>query len=67
VKYSQFLLLPCPWHLDGHSGGQVGLDYGEGQDVSLLRDVQTGSGAHTASYRVSTGGSFTGDENLRKL
>jgi hypothetical protein len=38
-----------------HGGGQVGLDYGEGQDVSLLHNVQTGSGTHTASYIVSTG------------
>jgi hypothetical protein len=47
--------------------GQLGLDYGQGQDVSLLHDVQTGSEAHTASYSESTGGSFTGDENLSKL
>jgi hypothetical protein len=42
----------------------VGLDSGQGQDVSLLHNVQTGSGAHPASYTVSIGGSFTGDENL---
>jgi hypothetical protein len=29
----------------------------EGRDVSL-RDVQTGSGAHSTSYEVGTGGSF---------
>jgi hypothetical protein len=43
----------------------MGLDYGQGQDVSLLHDVQTGTEAHTASYTVS-GGSFKGDENLSK-
>jgi hypothetical protein len=48
-------------------GGQLGLDYGQGQDVSLLHDVQTGPGAHPASYTMSSGGSFTGDENLSKL
>jgi hypothetical protein len=64
VEYTPFLSLSC---LDGHRGGQLGLDSGQGQDVSLLHDVQTGSGAHTASYTVSTGGSFTGHENLRKL
>jgi hypothetical protein len=47
-----------PWRLDGHRGGQLGLDTGQGQDVSLLHDIQTGSGAHAASYRVNTGGSF---------
>jgi hypothetical protein len=35
--------------------------------VSLLHDVQIGSGTHQASYTVSTGGSFTGNENLSKL
>jgi hypothetical protein len=44
VEYSPFLSLPCPWHLDGHRGGQLGLDSGQGQDVSLLHDVQTDSG-----------------------
>jgi hypothetical protein len=36
VEYSPFLSLLCPWCLDGHGGGQVGLDYGEGHDASLL-------------------------------
>jgi hypothetical protein len=59
--------LLCPWRLDGHSGGQLGLDSGQGQDFSLLHDVQTGSVAHQASHTLSTGGSFTGYENLSKL
>jgi hypothetical protein len=67
VEYTPFLSLLCPWRLDGQSSGQVGLDYGQGQDVSLLDDVWAGSGAHTASSAVRTGGSFTGDENLSKL
>jgi hypothetical protein len=29
-----------------------------GQEFSLLRFVQTGSGAHSASYLMDTGGSF---------
>jgi hypothetical protein len=41
-------------------GGQLGLDSRQGQDISLLHDVQYGSGAQRASYTVSTGGSFTG-------
>jgi hypothetical protein len=51
MEYTPFLSLLCPWRLDGHKGGQLGLD----------------SGAHPASYTVSPGGSFTGDENLSKL
>jgi hypothetical protein len=34
-----------------------GLD-GRGQDFSLFHSVQTGSGAHPASYPMSTGASF---------
>jgi hypothetical protein len=40
--------------------GWTGLDSRQGQDVSLLHNVQTGSGAHPASYPMSTGGSFYG-------
>jgi hypothetical protein len=29
-------------------------------EFSLLRSVQTGSGAHQASYAMDTGGSFPG-------
>jgi hypothetical protein len=61
VEYTPFLSLLCPWLLDGHRGGQLGLDSGQ------RHNVQTGSGAHPASYTVSTRGSFTGDENLSKL
>jgi hypothetical protein len=32
----------------------------EGQDFSFLHDVQTGSGAHPASYPMGTGCSFPG-------
>jgi hypothetical protein len=67
VEYTPFLSLLCPWCLAGHRGGQLGLDSGQGQDVSLLYNVQTGSGAHPASYTVRTGVSFTGDKNLSKL
>jgi hypothetical protein len=31
-----------------------------GQELSLLHVVQTGSGAHPASYLMGTGGSFPG-------
>jgi hypothetical protein len=31
-----------------------------GQEISLLHVVQTGSGAHPASYPMGTGGSFGG-------
>jgi hypothetical protein len=67
VEYSPFLSLLCPWRLDGQRSGQVGFDARQGKDVSLLHDVQTGSGAHPASYTVSTGGSFTGDNIISKL
>jgi hypothetical protein len=39
----------------------VGFDAGAG-DFSLRHRVQTGSEAHPASYTMSTGGSFPGDE-----
>jgi hypothetical protein len=32
----------------------------EARDFSLLHSIQTGSGAHPASYQISTGGSFLG-------
>jgi hypothetical protein len=67
VEYTPFLSHLCSWCLDGHRGGQLGLDSGQGGDVSLLRDVQTGCGANQASYTVSTGGSFAGEENLSNL
>jgi hypothetical protein len=60
VKYTPFLSLPCPWRLDGLRAGQPGLVSRQRQDVSLLHNVQTGSGAHPASYPASTGGSFSG-------
>jgi hypothetical protein len=60
VEYTPFLSLLCPWRLDGLRAGQPGMDSRQGQDVSLLHDVQTGSGAHPASYPMSTGGSFFG-------
>jgi hypothetical protein len=67
VEYTPFLSLLCPWRLDGHRGGQMGLNYGQGQDVSLLHDVQTGAEAHPATYTVSSGASLTGDEINSKL
>jgi hypothetical protein len=51
-----FLSLLCSWRLDGLLAGRPGLDFRQGQDVSLLHNVQTGSGAHPASYPMSTGG-----------
>jgi hypothetical protein len=35
---------------------------GRGQEFSLLHVIQTGSGAHPASYPMGTGGSFPGRE-----
>jgi hypothetical protein len=32
----------------------------DGDDFSLLHSVQTGFGAHPASYTIGTGGSFSG-------
>jgi hypothetical protein len=66
VEYTPFLSLLCPWRLDGLRAGQPELDSREGQDVSLLHNVQTGSGAHPASYPVSTGGSFSGGKKPLK-
>jgi hypothetical protein len=67
VEYTPFLSLLCPWRLDGLQAGQPGLDSRQGQDVSLLHNVQTGSGANPASYPVSTGGPFSGGYYLCKL
>jgi hypothetical protein len=60
VGYTSFLSLLCPWCLDGLRTGQPGLDSRQGQDVSLLHNVQTGSGAHPGSYPMSIGGSYSG-------
>jgi hypothetical protein len=60
MEYNPFLSLLCPWRLDGLRAGQPGLDSRQGQDASLLHNVQTGSGAHPASYPVSTGESISG-------
>jgi hypothetical protein len=38
----------------------VGVRVPVGQKFSLLHAVQTGSGAHPASYPMGTGGSFSG-------
>jgi hypothetical protein len=62
-----FLTLQCPWLLDGLRAGQPALDSRQGQYVSHLRKVHTGSGAHPASYPMSTGGSCSGGKNLGKL
>jgi hypothetical protein len=45
----------------------AGVGFPVGQDVSVFHNVQTGSGAHLASYSVNTGGSISGGENLCKL
>jgi hypothetical protein len=64
VEYAPFLSLLCPWCLDGLGAGQPGLNSRQGQDVSLLHNVQSGSGAHPAPYPMSTWGSFSGGKNL---
>jgi hypothetical protein len=40
--------------------GRVGSIPGRARDFSLLHNIQTGSGAHPASYTIGTGGSFPG-------
>jgi hypothetical protein len=60
LEYTPFLSLPCPWPLDGLRDGRPGLNSGQGQDVSLLHNVQTGSGAHPASDQMSTGALSSG-------
>jgi hypothetical protein len=45
------------WHpFTKFSCTEPGLDFWQGQDVSLFHNVQTGSGAHPASYPMSSGG-----------
>jgi hypothetical protein len=38
------------------AGWTAGVGFPAGEDVSLLYNVQTGSGAHPASYPMSAGG-----------
>jgi hypothetical protein len=40
----------------GYGGERPRLVSRQGQDISFLHSVQTGSGAHPASYPVGTGG-----------
>jgi hypothetical protein len=54
------LINPVSMTSDGLRAAQPGLDSLQGQDVSLLHNVQNGSGARPASYQVSAGGSFSG-------
>jgi hypothetical protein len=66
VEYTAFVSLLCPWRLDGQRAGQPGLASRQGQDVSLLHTVQTGSGAHPTSYPMSTGGFSPGVLSSRR-
>jgi hypothetical protein len=43
---------------DGPQAWLPEFSFQQGKDFSLLHSVQTGSGAHAASYPVGTGGSF---------
>jgi hypothetical protein len=43
---------------DGLLAEGPGFDSRQGHDFYILYSVQTGSGAHLASYTVSTGGDF---------
>jgi hypothetical protein len=42
----------------GYGAGRPGYDSRQGQEISLLHCVQTGSGAHPSSQPMGTGGSF---------
>jgi hypothetical protein len=61
------LITPVSMSSRRATGWTAGVDYRQGQYVSLLHNVQTCSGAHPASYPMSTGGSFSGHKNLCKL
>jgi hypothetical protein len=57
----------CDWHRSRYSDWlragrprDCSSSPGGGQEFSLLHVVQTGSGAHLASYPMGTGGSFLG-------
>jgi hypothetical protein len=45
----------------------VGVKSLKGQELSLLHSVQTGSGVHSTSYSVGTGGSFPGGKAVKKM
>jgi hypothetical protein len=47
-------------YIDGQQAGWRGFDSRQGQDFSLFCSVQNGSGAHPASYPISSGGFFSG-------
>jgi hypothetical protein len=59
------LITPVSVELHGLRARHPGLDSRQGQDVSLLHNVQTGSRAHHASYPVSPGGSSGGKKSLK--
>jgi hypothetical protein len=40
----------------------IKIDSRQRQEIFFLHNVQTGSGAHPASYPLGTGGSFPGDK-----
>jgi hypothetical protein len=44
---------------DGLRAGRPGIELRQGQEFSLLHSVQTGSGAHSLSYTMGTGDSFS--------
>jgi hypothetical protein len=47
VEYTPFLSFLCSWRLDGLRAGQPGLDYRQGQYVSLIHNVEIGSAGPT--------------------
>jgi hypothetical protein len=48
----------------GYGLGLLGFDSRKVQDISLLNSVQTGSGAHSASYVMGTGALSPGVKRL---
>jgi hypothetical protein len=48
------------WYNDGLRAGRPEFESRQGQDFSPVHSVQTGPGAHPASYPMGTGGDLPG-------
>jgi hypothetical protein len=59
-KIFLFSYVCSSWDSNELQARQPGFEYWQGQDFSLLLNVQTGSGAHPTTYPMGNRGSFPG-------
>jgi hypothetical protein len=48
------------WRVSGWMATEQGFDSWQGQEISLLNEIQTGFGAHSTSYPMGAENSFYG-------